>query len=134
MENLIVVHMKDGAIHKGITHDFDPSGDSFHLLLAEGGGVPLKIQIEKMKALFYVRDYIGNRDFVARKQFDDAQRADRRAILTFNDGEEIWGTLGEGSDDETGPGFFFFPVDSDDNNIRIFVIRSSLKSLKEVTN
>ena len=130
-EKQIVVHMKDGKIHKGITHDFDPASESFHLLPAEGGGVPLSIVIEKMKALFYVRDYIGNRDFVARKQFDDAKRAGHRAILTFNDGEEIWGTLGEGYD-EKGPGFFFFPVDDEDNNIRIFVIRSSLKELKEV--
>ena len=130
-EKQIVVHMKDGKIHKGITHDFDPANERFHLLPAEGGGVPLSIALEKMKALFYVRDYIGNRDFVARKQFDDAKRAGHRAILTFNDGEEIWGTLGEGYDGK-GPGFFFFPVDEEDNNIRIFVIRSSLKELKEV--
>ena len=131
MENLIVVHMADGVIHKGVTHDFEPSGESFHLLPAEGGGVPLKIQLSEMKALFYVRDYIGNRDFVARKQFDEAQRAGRTAVLTFNDGEEIWGTLGEGADQE-GIGFYFFPADKDDNNLRIFVVRSSLKSMKQV--
>jgi len=130
-EKLIVVHMKDGTIHKGITHDFEPPKESFHLLPAEGGGVPLAIGLEQMKALFYVRDYIGNRDFVARKQFDDAKRAGHRAIITFNDGEQMWGTLGEGFD-EKGPGFFFFPVDEDDNNIRIYVIRSSLKEMKEV--
>ena len=131
MEKQIVVHMKDATIHKGITQDFDPSAESFHLLPAEGGGVPMTVSLEAMKALFYVRDYVGNRDFVSRKQFDDAQRAGRRAILTFNDGEEIWGTLGEGADAD-GPGFFFFPVDENDNNIRIFVIRSSLKQMKEV--
>ncbi len=131
MEKLIVVHMKDGAIHKGVTHDFDSAGEIFHVLPGEGGGVPFKIRLEEMKALFYVRDYIGNRDFVSRKQFDDAQRAGRRAILTFNDEEEIWGTLGEGAD-EDGAGFFFFPSDKEDNNIRIFVVRSSLKSMKEV--
>lgn len=131
MENKIVVHMKDGRIHKGITHDFDPSQESFHLLPAEGGGVPSKVRLEDMKALFYVKDFIGNRDFVARKQFDEAQRADRKAILTFKDGEQLWGTLGEGADREGG-GFVFFPVDQEDNNIRIFVIRSSLKELKEV--
>ncbi len=131
MENLIVVHMADGGIHKGVTHDFEPSGESFHLLPAEGGGVPLKIRLSEMKALFYVRDYIGNRDFVARKQFDEAQRAGRTAVLTFNDGEEIWGTLGEGADQE-GIGFYFFPADKDDNNLRIFVVRSSLKSIKQV--
>jgi len=131
MENKIVVHMRDGAIRKGVTHDFDPSTPAFHLLPAEGGGVPLRVDISEMKALFYVKDYIGNRDFVARKQFDEARRSGRRAILMFLDGEEIWGTLGEGADTDS-QGFFFFPVDPEDNNVRIFVIRSSLKEMREV--
>lgn len=130
MENKIVVHMKDGSIHKGVTQDFDPSGQTFHLLPAEGGGVPIRIRLEDMKALFYVKDYMGNRDFVARRQFDEAKRAGRRAILSFTDGETMWGSLGESP--ERAAGFFFFPVDEEDNNIRIFVMRSSLKETRLV--
>ena len=128
MENKLVVHLKDGRIFKGVTQDFRPSQETFHLLPAEGGGVPVRIRLEEMKALFFVKDYMGNRDFVARKQFDEARRSGRQAILTFSDGETIWGSLGEGSED--GVGFFFFPADEDDNNIRIFVVRSSLKELR----
>ena len=131
MENKIVVHMKDGKIRKGVTHDFDPSHRQFHVLPAEGGGVPVRVRVEEMKALFYVKDYMGNRDFVARKQFDDAQKASRRAIVCFEDGEEIWGILGEGADDEA-EGFFFFPADRQDNNVRIFVVRSAMKELRLV--
>ena len=130
MENKIVVHMKDGKILKGVTQDFLPSRESLHLLPAEGGGVPVRIRLEDMKALFYVKDYVGNRDFVARRQFDEAKRAGRKAILTFADGETMWGTLGEGRDND--PGFFFFPVDEEDNNIRIFVVRSSLREMRLV--
>ena len=130
MENKIVVHMKDNTIQKGVTQDFEPSKSSFHLLPAEGGGIPLRVQLEDMKALFYVKDYIGNRDFVARRQFDEAQRSGRRAILTFKDGETLWGTVPEGSD--SGGGFFFFPVDERDNNIRIFVVRSSVQEIRFV--
>ena len=132
MENKIVVHMKDGKIRKGVTHDFDPAQDEFHVLPAEGGGVPVRVRIDEMKALFYVKDYVGNRDFVARRQFDEALRAARRAIVCFEDGEEVWGVLGEGADGETG-GFFFFPADKQDNNVRIFVVRSSLKELQLVS-
>ncbi len=132
MENKIVVHMKDGEIHKGVTHDFNPVLAEFHLLPAEGGGVPLRIRCDDMKAMFYVKDYIGNRDFVARKQFDDAKQQARRAVLTFEDGEEMWGTLGEGADEDS-QGFYFFPVDPEDNNVRVFVIRSSLKEMREAT-
>jgi len=132
MENKIVVHMKDGAIHKGVTHDFNVASESFHLLPAEGGGVPIRVRLDEMKALFYVKDYIGNRDFVARRQFDEARRAQRKAVVCFHDGEEIWGYLGEGADD-TDAGFFFFPADEDDNNIRIFVIRSAMEELRLVS-
>ena len=132
MENKIVAHMKDGSIHKGVTHDFEPETESFHVLPAEGGGVPVRVDSDDMKALFYVRDYIGNRDFVARRQFAEAQAADRKAIVKFKDGEEIWGILGEGAEQEN-TGFFFFPADEQDNNIRIFVIRSALEELRLVS-
>jgi hypothetical protein len=132
MENKIVVHMKSGEINKGLTHDFDPGIDSFHLLPAEGGGVPIRVALDEMKALFYVKDYMGNRDFVARMEFDEAQRAKRRAIVLFQDGEEIWGILGEGADEENA-GFFFYPADARDNNLRIFIVRSALKELRLVS-
>jgi hypothetical protein len=35
-----------------------------------------------------------------------------------------------GDDLDHGSGFFFFPADSQDNNVRIFVVRSSLKELR----
>ena len=131
MEKKVVVHMKDGMIHKGVTHDFDPDGQAFHMLPGEGGGVPVKVDVDEMKALFYVKDYMGNRDFVARSEFDEAQRSARRAVVVFNDAEEIWGLLGEEHSDE-GLGFLFYPSDKNDNNIRIFVIRSAIKELRLV--
>ena len=133
MENKIVAHMKDGTIHKGMTHDFQPSIETFHVLPAEGGGVPVRVVSDDMKALFYVQSYVGNRDFVARRQFADAHSADRRAVVRFKDGEEIWGVMGEGGEDKDSPGFFFFPVDKEDNNIRIYVIRSALEELRLVS-
>ena len=65
MEQKIVVHVKGGAVHKGVTHDFSPRQASFHVLPAEGGGVPLKVHLSEMKAMFWVKDYLGNRDYTA---------------------------------------------------------------------
>lgn len=129
-EKKIVVHMVGGTIHKGITLDFEPDGKEFHLLPAEGGGVPIRIRLGEMKALFYVKDYLGNRDFVARRSFEQIRQAGRKAILTFQDGETMWGTVGR--DEETERGFFFYPVDERDNNDRIFVVRDSLKEIRWV--
>lgn len=131
MENRVVVHMKDGAIHKGVTQGFDPAKETFYLLPAEGGGVPVKVDVEHMKALFYVKDYLGNRHFQARQEFDRAMREGKRAILTFLDDEKLWGTIPDY--DDKRPGFFFYPVDEEDNNIRIYVVRSSLKNLELVS-
>ena len=64
------------------------------------------------------RDPLGNRHFVARRDFDE-QRQGQRAIATFHDGEEIWGTMKSGEDE--APGFFLTPTDNQDNNIRIFI-------------
>jgi len=129
MEQKIVVHMRDGAIHKGVTHDFRPKQQGFHLLPAEGGGVPIRVPIEGMKAMFWVKDYLGNRDFVARRDFDPSKEpAGRRAVLTFLDGETVWGSVTE--DDPTDPGFYFVPSDDRDNNIKIFIVRTSLKELR----
>jgi len=129
MEQRIVVNMRGGAIHKGVTHDFSPKQGTFHVLPAEGGGVPIRVNMDDMKAMFWVKDYLGNRDFVARRDFDPGRTAEgRRAILTFADGETIWGTVTE--DDPSGPGFFFVPSDERDNNMKIFVVRNSLKELR----
>jgi hypothetical protein len=130
MEQKIVVHLKSGRIHKGVTHDFEPTGGTFHVLPAEGGGVPVRISVEDMKALFWVKDYLGNRDFIARRRFAESTDSERRAIAVFEDGEEIWGTVGESTPDDRG--FFFFPADRDDNNLRIFIVRSALRELRPV--
>jgi hypothetical protein len=129
MEQKIVVNMRGGAVHKGVTHDFSPKQDSFHVLPAEGGGVPVRVQMSDMKAMFWVKDYLGNRDFVARRDFDPGRAEEgRRAILTFADGETMWGVVTE--DDPAVPGFFFVPSDERDNNVKIFVVRKSLKNLR----
>lgn len=129
MEQKIVVHLTGGAIHKGVTQDFSPTRDAFHILPAEGGGVPLKIRMDAMKAMFWVKDYIGNRDFVARRDFDPARKPPgKRATVTFEDGETILGAVVE--DDPSAPGFFFVPADERDNNIKIFVVRTSLKEMR----
>jgi hypothetical protein len=128
MENKVVAHMRDGSIHKGITNDFRADAGVFHLLPAEGGGIPMRVALETMKALFYVKDYIGNRDYNTRKAFEESRKDGRRAIVTFDDGETIWGTIP--TYDPNALGFDFFPSDPDDNNIRIFVVSRSVKSVE----
>jgi len=118
-----------GSPSKGVTSDFDPSRESFHFLPAEGGGIPVRMRVDEMKALFWVRDYLGNRAFESKRECDETAPEDRRAVVTFEDGEEIWGSLDH---EELDLGFFLIPVDKRDNNVRIFVVRSALKEMRRV--
>ena len=127
MEQKIVVHTKKGKIYKGITQDFAQERESFHFLPNEGGGVPMTLQLEDLKALFWVKDYLGNRNFEAKQCFDEGRQG-QRAVVAFSDGEEIWGTLD--AYEEGASGFFLIPADREDNNVRIFVVRSALKELR----
>jgi hypothetical protein len=131
MEQKVVAHMKDGTIHKGLTREFDPAQETFYLLPAEGGGVPLRLRLESLKALFFVRDWVGNREFVSRKDFDEVSRTGRRMVVRFLDDEEMWGVMPE--EPGSAPGFYLYPVDAQDNNVCVYVIRSSLKDLREVS-
>jgi small nuclear ribonucleoprotein (snRNP)-like protein len=130
MEHKVVVHMVDGKIHKGLTRNFDPEADSFYLLPAEGGGVPVRIEMDRLKALFWVKDYVGNSDFVGRRDFEEVARSGKRVILKFRDGEEMWGTVAEVPGENAG--FFFYPADRDDNNIKVYVVRSALEDMRLV--
>ena len=101
---------------------------TFDDVTAEGGGIPMRISAREMKALFYVKDYLGNRDFNSRKAFESSRRDGRHAIVTFEDGETIWGVVP--SYDPKALGFDFYPSDPDDNNLRIFVVNRSVRSIE----
>ena len=60
-------------------------------------------------------------------RFSEIMERGRPVCLEFADGEHVWGYAQNYS--ETKPGFFFFPTDPDDNNLRLYVMRSSLKRL-----
>jgi hypothetical protein len=52
--------------------------------------------------------------------------------VTFKDGEEIWGYLDDDADqDEIG--FLFYPADKEDNNLKIYVIRSAMEGIRLVS-
>lgn len=127
VENKVVAHMRDGTIHKGFTRDFDPSRERFHLLPAEGGGVPVPLELGQLKALFYVKDYLGNRDYDPPPGFGPAPALGRRCIVTFEDGEVIYGSTPDYSPDARG--FTLHPSDPEDNNVKLFVSRAAVKRI-----
>lgn len=128
MEHKVVAHYKNGQTKRGYTQDFRPEGEAFHLLPSDGGGIPITVRIDDLKALFYVKDYGAARRQAERaKRFADGTLG-QKTIVEFKDGEKIWGYTEEQSPDSRG--FYFIPADPSENNTRIFIVNSSIKQIR----
>jgi len=129
MEEKVVAHFKDGRTLRGLTQDFSTGTEAFHLLPSEGGGMPTRIQLEELKALFYVKQWGAARRSVERaKKFAIDSSLGKKTVLEFSDGEKIWG-FSQGYSPEK-KGFYFYPADPGENNIRIFVVTSAVKDIR----
>lgn len=125
----IVVRYREGRLLKGFTHDFHPSRNQFSLWpsinAAPSEGV--HIPTSQLKAVFFVRDFMGNPDRIDEPAFDGAS-AGRRLEITFADDEVLVGsTLSYRPD---GIGFFVSPADRGGNNLRVFVVSSAIRHVR----
>ncbi len=127
--NKIVVHFKNGVILKGLTHDFIPEKPKFHLTHQDGKIE--EIDTESLKAIFFVKSYEGDKSYMDKKGFAGVDPKNIRGLkikITFFDNEVIYGsTMGYSKQRK---GFFVLPVDPASNNIRIYVVASSIKDVK----
>ncbi len=124
--NRVVARFTDGRVVKGMTSDFSPAKESFHVTEAAGLGraKPVEIQTKGLKALFFVKDFDGNSRHAERNQFDPAHPpVGRRIKVTFRDGEVLVGTT-QGYQPNR-PGFFLVPADPDSNIERCYVVSAA---------
>jgi hypothetical protein len=130
IQNKIVIHYQDGRLVKGITNDFFPNKDSFHLIPADTspGNKPLDVSVPELKAVFFVRNFDGNPHYEDKKEFDPAKNLIGRKIkVTFKDGELMIGITN--GYDPNRPGFFVTPVDPISNIDRCFVVKSATREV-----
>ena len=124
--NNVVVRFLDGRLLKGSTEDFRPPVAKFHLAPfdAPEGAAPVCVHLAELKAVFFVRDVVGDRAHVPRNQFvKDQPFMGRKVRVVFADREVIVGwTMGYG---EPGPGFFLFPADLQRNTHRLYVVAAN---------
>jgi len=127
--NRVVAHEKEGRVLKGMTLDFLPKRPVFHLTIAGvEGDRTSEIAVEALKALFFVKDFEGNKDYHELKGFSDQPVSGKKVRVTFSDGEEIYGYTHVINYDQ--PGFVLVPSDPGCNNERIFVVFSSITDLE----
>ena len=122
--NKVVASFKDGTVMKGHTSDFFPNRKGFHLELP--GGERVTIDTEKLKAIFFVKDFTGDQN--RKDVYHDAiSGGDRKIQVKFKDGELVIGYSQGYSPDRLG--FFIIPANIQNNNERIFVVNSATEEV-----
>lgn len=124
--NRVIARFADGRVLKGTTADFLPAKSSFHLSVAGAPGdeAPLEIHMSQLKAVFFVKDLVGDPEHVEKNDFDPTRPpAGRKIKAVFKDGEVLVGTT---TGYQAGrPGFFLVPADDDSNIERCFVVTAA---------
>jgi hypothetical protein len=127
----IVVRYRNGKIVKGFTQNFFPNKPVFHLLPLEGSGLkgPIEVSMNDLKAVFFVRDFTGNKAYRERKNVPAGEKPQGRQIeVTCEDGEVLVGaTTGY---DPKRAGFFLFPADPGGNNVKAYLVASSVRKVR----
>ncbi|MBE0417786.1 MAG: hypothetical protein IBX63_08465 [Coriobacteriia bacterium] len=129
--NKVVARFADGRLIKGMTADFFPAKDLFHVIVTDTSveTEAVEIHTEELKALFFVKDFAGNPEYSERKDFDPSHPPVGHPIrVEFKDGEVLVGTT-------TGyqpgrPGFFLEPADPGSNNERCYVVTAATREVR----
>jgi len=126
----VVAHVVDGTLIKGSTQDFHQDRAVFRIVLSNGvETVPM--EMDQLKAVFFVRDLAPASPRPRQKEFfpNDGNRGNGRPVaVQFHDGELLLGYALTYNPNRQG--FFMLPPDPDDNNLRIFVLKRAVTTLK----
>ncbi len=129
----VVVKYTNGTVIKGFTQNFSPNRDWFYLTPADkSSGGTIQVLVRNLKAIFIVRDFIGNPKYVERKKYVEGETPPGVKLeVTFTDGEVMVGSASLGYDPKR-QGNFIIPADPNSNNIRVFVVSSAVKSVRQL--
>jgi hypothetical protein len=127
----VVARFLNGRTLKGVTWDFVPNKDSFHLAHAEDEKKVTTVSVAELKAVFFVRSFEGDRN---RKDGNVPPRfataPGRKLRVTFLDGEVLLGTTTAYTPGRQG--FFVVPADPSENNERAYVFTHATKDVRFV--
>jgi hypothetical protein len=129
MNNKVVARYKDGRMVKGATVNFDPSREIFHVIdLDAPFSVPTMVQTRQLKAVFFVKDLIGDPDRTTTSLFATPRPGlGRKVRVEFTDGEVLTGT----SAAQPAPsGLFVVPEDPRTNEERAYVLFDATRDVQ----
>ena len=127
----IVVRYADGRILRGYTQEFSPDQPHFYLYPGdpETSKKPLRVSLKELKAIFFVRDFLGNPKSREPKKIPDRVKVfGRKVEVTFKDQEVLVGSILDS--EPQGKGFFLFPTNSRSNNVMIFAVSEAVLNIR----
>jgi hypothetical protein len=126
----VVVALLAGERLKGYVYDFSALKDAFNLSPEHDplAGRATRVELKNVKAVFFVRDFAGNREHKPNASEAAPLQHGRKIEVTFADGEKLVGTTEAYNPQK--PGFFMAPADSDCNNLRMFVINNNVRKVR----
>lgn len=126
----VVIHRLDKGLVKGYVDPLAYLGTKGVELLDTAGRL-VRIPLEDIKGIYFVRDFEGNPQQPERKVFHSRPRLSGLWIrMTFKDNEVQEGLISKNLLDLDSLGFLVTPPDLYSNNLRIFIPRSALTKLE----
>lgn len=137
-EERVVARFNDGRVLKGYTKGF--TAESPVVVIDEAGsGKEHRIAVADLKAVFFIKSFEGNKKYREKKAFGVSTHDGHKVYVKFNDQESLVGFV-EGEipwdkgffvsrDGSKAQGFFLIPVDRDSNNVKVFVVGTSVKDV-----
>ncbi len=95
MESLkVVIRYAAGDLIKGFTQDFFPNKERFHVFpVDQSHSRAVEVSIRDLKAVFVVRDYVGDDQYNEKKEFTEGDtRTGKKVAVSFTDGEVMVGS------------------------------------------
>ena len=126
----VVVRLRNGTVIKGFATRFHAHNAKDMRLLEYDTERVRVIPYKILKAVFFVRDFLGNPSYEEVKAFPMQDRpGGKESVIHFEDGEELFGFVQTAHPDRNG--FFVFPADPQSNNERIYVIRDAIRDIQD---
>jgi hypothetical protein len=126
---LVVVRFLDRRVLKGRIVDFRPDRDFFHVEETEGSPAATRVEVEGLKAVFFVKTLEGNREHVEKRAFEERLGTEKKVWIEFTDGERLAGWSNSFASRRAG--LYVFPADEDSNMEKAYVFRAAVARLDE---
>ena len=137
-----VVRFLDGTVLKGYLVEFTEEASEI-TLRTDGSADVHTVSADRLKAIFFVKTFEGDRRYCEKKSYGISKPRGRRTFVKFIDGEDMVGFLEGEVPWEKGfflakkklhhlKGFYLMPADRDSNNNRVFVFTGAVRDVTVV--